>query len=270
MAYHPVEASHFPGFASKPKLVTLILSGDVEGTKELLASGVDIDAQGFAGRPAIYWATTIESAEPLRLLIEHGAEVNVPTDNDDSPILRTAQSGDLAKLRMLLDAGADPNTKIAGHPVLFWIATSQHHETARLLIEYGADVNLPNALGDRPISAAAPSRWPEMLRVLLRANPDVTTPDHHGTTPLEAAINYGRVEAVQMLLDAGAALPAGVEDDSYWEAIYYDDSDPEAAQNIATIRRIVQSLRLASSIETAMPEEAPESAPRRNPSPGPL
>ena len=73
---------------------------------------------------------------------------------DFDVLMAAALSGNLALARLLLDRGADPNTRatLSGQTALMWAASQQHHEIVRLLIERGADVRARSAGGFTPRS----------------------------------------------------------------------------------------------------------------------
>ena len=58
---------------------------------------------------------------------------------------------------------------------------------ARVLIEYGADVNQPSATGQTPLILAAVGGHGELTRVLLEAGADPRAVNSHGQTALDIA-----------------------------------------------------------------------------------
>lgn len=255
------------GSDGEPELVKLTLACDLDGMRRLLEAGENPNVRGRNGRPAIFWASTVFKNEVLRLLIEHGADLNTASA-DDSPLLHAARCGDLTKTRMLLDAGADPNMIIAGEPLLGRVCEGKHHKCAALLIERGADVNARSDLGSQPIHSAARTGNPEMLEVLLAAEADIETRDAGGHLPLELAIEWGRAEAVKMLLAAGAALPERLEEDEYWTEIL-DGTERHEEEAILAIRRIVRAALLARNLDSALNDQSP-SAHQSSGGPSPL
>jgi ankyrin repeat protein len=64
------------------------------------------------------------------------------------PSLKEAvASQDITKMKEQLDAGADPNEKDAGYPMIYWAAYWGNSEMIKLLASKGADVNMPGQLG---------------------------------------------------------------------------------------------------------------------------
>jgi ankyrin repeat protein len=82
-----------------------------------------------------------------------------------------------ALVTMLVCYGYDPNSRMDGSDTtaLIIAARLDHVHLAALLVEYGADVNLPNAHGETPLMMAAMYQCRAMVEYLLReAQADVT------------------------------------------------------------------------------------------------
>jgi hypothetical protein len=90
----------------------------------------------------------------------------------DTALHRAAREGDVAKLRSLLDAGADPN--------------------------------LPSSSGRTPLMEAALRGRLEIARLLISAGADVNISDRGVGTALEAAEREGHTELAALLRQAGA------------------------------------------------------------------
>lgn len=76
----------------------------------LLDAGVDMDLLNDFGTAPIFHAASgpDQATESLQLLIEAGADIHNPNDNDGrSPLQQATIENLTAKVRLLLDAGAD-------------------------------------------------------------------------------------------------------------------------------------------------------------------
>jgi ankyrin repeat protein len=119
------------------------------------------------GFTALHLAVYAEQAEAARVLIDHGADVNVHSTGTIArvPPLGTAafvRSVPLA--RLLLDAGADVNgSEEGGSTALHAAAANGDEELARLLLDRGADPELATAQRKRPADLAQS----EAVRVIL-------------------------------------------------------------------------------------------------------
>jgi ankyrin repeat protein len=81
-----------------------------------------------------------------------------------------------------------------------------HVETARLLLEHGAEPNLAsrNALHVAPLHSAAAAGSPGLVKLLLDHGAGPDPADSSGHTPLHTAAGQGNREIIALLLGAGA------------------------------------------------------------------
>jgi ankyrin repeat protein len=73
-------------------------------------------------------------------------------------------------------------------------------ESVKILLEYGADVNLQNRLGESPLHQAANNNFMEISKVLLENGASPNLGQNDGDTPLHHACAKGHVEMVKLLL----------------------------------------------------------------------
>lgn len=133
----------------------------------LLANGADVNARNTnAGdTPLTLALQSYQHKEMLELLLTHGAEVNVLLSNGVTP-LRHAIDLDLPDdVELLLANGADPN---ALNSVLVAVL---HDRTKilEILLDYGADPNTKDLWGHTPLYYAK-SNSHEKAAALLRAH----------------------------------------------------------------------------------------------------
>lgn len=127
----------------------------------------------------------------------------------DASLIEMARYQDAEAVRVLLDDGADPDTRQTdGATALHWAAFRQNIEIMTLLIEAGADVNAVNRLGASPLFVAAKGGHAGMISRLLEAgaDPDIALP--MGETPVMTAARSGAAEGVRHLAEAGANVNA--------------------------------------------------------------
>ncbi len=95
---------------SASALITAAKDGDVKAIKQVLASGVKVDAKDRYNVTALFVAALFDQADAARALIEKGADIKAAKGGDGSTALHSATFfcySDVAKL--LLDKGADIN-----------------------------------------------------------------------------------------------------------------------------------------------------------------
>ena len=84
-------------------------SGNEKSLKAALESGNDINAVDELKNTALHYAAKQADLSAMSLLIEHGADLNAVNDRLSTPLHLTEKNVDT--IRILLEAGADPNLK---------------------------------------------------------------------------------------------------------------------------------------------------------------
>jgi len=127
-----------------------------------------------------------------------------------TPLMKAVSAGDEAKVRELLDGGADPAAEDAvGSTALFYLPPEGDAAITEELIAAGAPVDAANHVGLTPLCVAATLGRSDVTRVLLvhGADPNVLPPE--GEPPLARALREGHLETARLLLewpDGGAAV----------------------------------------------------------------
>lgn len=255
-----------------------VREGDPETVKVLVEAGADVNQVSEFGWTPLLTATQNRYYELGRFLLENGANPNVANEGGWNPLYiatdnRNIEGGDyptrkpdmdhLAYIKLLLDAGADPNLRMnsstetrtifthqwlreEGATPFLRAAQSSDLELMKLLLEHGADPNLNTLKNVTPLMVAAGIGWVEgvtyewseeanleTVRMLLELGNDVNAQDtEDGRTALMGAAHKGRTEVIQMLVDAGGDLSLrdiGSRDSlnklagATWQAIDYAD-----------------------------------------------
>src|SRR5215831_18410955 len=94
-----------------------------------------------------------------------------------------AMNRDTAAVRALIARKVDVNAVGSdGTSALHWTVRAGDLETARLLIQAGANAKLANRLGVTPLSMATANGDADMIRLLVDAGAEVNAPDIAGET----------------------------------------------------------------------------------------
>lgn len=128
-------------------------------------------------------------------------------------ILEAAENGNVEKIKLLLENGADVNAKDdKGWTPLMMASrhsnTSSNIETVNLLLQNGADVNAKQNTGWTPLMLA--SRYSntdsniQTVKLLLQNGADVNLKNNDGWTPLKLASKNSNTETVKLLLENDA------------------------------------------------------------------
>ncbi len=133
-----------------------------------------------------------------------------------------AGTGDIVRVRQLLDQGADVNVKNTDQRTpLHEAAWNGHTGTAELLLGKGADVNARESNQRTPLHEAAWNGHTGIVELLLGKGADVNARDTGQRTPLYEAAVKGHTGTVELLLGKGADINARASDHStplYWAA----------------------------------------------------
>ena len=175
---------------------------DQEIIKLLLDAGADRTAVNDRGQTPFDWAIRYSAPPSVVDLLDFNGN---PRRNGE--VVRAAHDGDLAKVKQLIEAGADPNSCDAnGMGTLLTF----HPEVTKYLLSQGADPNLQRNENISPVLVGIVySGNLECVRLLLEGGADVNRQNEHNhETALHYAASGEHVEMVKLLLDHGADLGA--------------------------------------------------------------
>jgi ankyrin repeat protein len=235
---------------------------DVEKVRVLLKNGAKPNAVSEAGNtPLIIAAHQYGSADILKELLGHKADVRATSGSGENPLRAAARAGDVEALRVLLAHGADVNavsrTAYSGSAeasALMIAAQFGHRDCVELLLEKGADVRLESDFGNALHFAALTDRK-DIGRLLVERGANVNAigkrivsfRNDPGFTPLMYAAMSERNDPalVQLLIERGANVNART-------------ASGETALSLAQQRggtRIVAALRAAGAEPSAREAE---------------
>ena len=117
------------------KLLAAAETGDLEGVREALAAGADVNARDKWGRTPLHQATRWGRVDVVRLLLDAGAEADARTRWGDTPLHRAAWNGCAEAVRLLLEHGADVGAKDIRNRTPLDRARAEGHEEAAAVLE---------------------------------------------------------------------------------------------------------------------------------------
>jgi len=181
--------------------------------------------QWVQSRPAPIWRDRLDGAGLVNVLLAHGANPNAtlksapPKISLDpgatlnfgagaTPLMRAARTNDVAAMRLLLDAGADPNVTLPDGTTVLMIAAGQGLGPPRgdgprirvpteagavdavtLLLDRGAPINATNKAGNTALHGSV-SRGDAVIKLLLARGAKVVK-NNAGLTPIDIAMGAG-------------------------------------------------------------------------------
>src|ERR1700733_5483575 len=95
--------------AGSPVLFVAIRNGDHAQVAKLLRAGTDVNSADSDGTTALMHSVIESDVRMMKLLIDGGANVNAKNALDSTALMYAATN--LAKTRLLLEAGADVKAK---------------------------------------------------------------------------------------------------------------------------------------------------------------
>ncbi|MDE2907112.1 MAG: ankyrin repeat domain-containing protein [Acidobacteriota bacterium] len=177
-------------------LMRCTATGDPAAVQPLIEHGADVDAtEPENGQTALMWAAAHRQPEVARVLLAHGAAVDART------VTRVQFRG--TGLRSTTSPAGATYFDAGGFTPLLFAARHGDIDSARLLLNAGADVDDTGADGNGALALAAMSGHPRLAEFLLArgANPNA---DGAGYSALHAAVLRADRSLVRMLLAWGA------------------------------------------------------------------
>ena len=193
-----------------PPLIAALLFGTGGEFEAALSRGADPEATDFRGATALLMALRARNLSAAERLRAAGADIGAihrrrKTGMETSNALRAAiETDDPAVVAWVLAHGVavDARDRCYESP-LFFAVSEDRVNSARALLEAGADIHKENEFGREPINKATSLR---MLEVLIEHGADVNHVDRCGEWPLKEFSFHGNAPAVRKLLAAGAEV----------------------------------------------------------------
>jgi ankyrin repeat protein len=147
----------------------------------------------------------INKLESIRMLLDAGADPNTEVSfrgTQEPLLLETVRRRQRDLVTLLLDYGADPNRQRIedGQTALLVASQVGDIKLVRLLVARGAEVNRPNKAGQTPLFLA---RTPEIARYLIEQGASLGAQDELGRTALFPQAERANVDNVRLLLEEG-------------------------------------------------------------------
>ncbi|MDR2214043.1 MAG: ankyrin repeat domain-containing protein [Pseudomonadales bacterium] len=187
-----------------------------------LYAAIDLNTLPQGSRPDLPSTDSLSGLDLARMLLERGADPNIRLKNEPPARGGTGDRGQL-------EGSTDAYVLSAGATALHRAAKSSDDAAIKLLVEYGANVNLPNQIwGITPILAAAgvghilgnfaeyPSRGAfktdaqavATVKLLQSFGADILARDKRGFTAAHGAAEMGWSETLRYLHAQGVPLDA--------------------------------------------------------------
>jgi ankyrin repeat protein len=143
--------------------------------------------------------------------LRNGADVNKVglSDSFRTPLMIAAAEGKENLAKLLVEYGADVNAKdLYGDTALMWAVHGGHLNVVEFLVEHGANVNaaatyITNA-GSTALIYASEKGHVNVVKYLIKHGANINPKKKNGDTALSLAENNGHTEVARILREAGA------------------------------------------------------------------
>ncbi|KFV05221.1 Ankyrin repeat and SOCS box protein 3 [Tauraco erythrolophus] len=191
--------------------------GNVEMLRKLIEQGYSVDVPDNRRWVPIHEAAAHNRSECLKLLIRAAPSddyINLKTFEGLCALHLSARYGSLESVRVLLEAGADPNeVTTEATTALFLAVENEHVDVVKLLLQHGANVKGPHSWsGWNSLHQASFQGCTEIMKILLEKGASEECVDDFGITPLFVAAQYGQLESLRLLISHGADINCQAKD----------------------------------------------------------
>ena len=174
----------------------------------LLKSGNHLNTKDGWGRTPLLWAVEQGHEAVVKLLLESGADLESKDEEfGQTPLLWAVIYGNEAVVKLLVEKGAGLESKDTfGQTPLSLAAKEGKEAMVKLLVEKGADVEYKNIYDRTPLSLVAEYGHEAVIKLLLEEGAELESKDGFGQTPLSLAAEKGHEMVVKLLLEKGAKM----------------------------------------------------------------
>ena len=146
--------------------------------------------------------------ETVRVLVEHGAEIDNKNEDEQTPFHMAASAGHTEVVEYICghDKGAVNDLDEDDNTALHLAASNKMSQTVDVLLEHGSDVRKRNDKDWTPLDCAAASGSFKCAAKILEVGADVDPMDRKKTTPLHLTAIHGHPKVTKLLLDHGAKV----------------------------------------------------------------
>ncbi|XP_054585222.1 fibronectin type 3 and ankyrin repeat domains protein 1 [Eptesicus fuscus] len=170
--------------------------------KILIANGTDVNLRNGSGRDSLMLACYAGHLDVVKCLRGHGASWRARDLGGCTALHWAADGGHCHVVEWMLKDGCEVDAVDAGSgwtPLMRVSAVSGSQRVASLLIEAGADVNTKDKDGKTPLMVAVLNNHEELVQLLLDKGADASVKNEFGKGVLDMARVFDRQNMVSLL-----------------------------------------------------------------------
>jgi len=197
------------GCSSLTPLQNAIVQGNTKKAIQLAGKAGDkIDARDGDGRTALFYASNYCQLGVAEAILGAGADPNLSSDSGSTPLIEAAYDAYPEMVTLLLEHGAEPDLPYRsdgeGSTPLMWGVRENSLPVVLTLIAHDADIDKPDKDGTTPLMLATMEDHRVIAKHLLRLGAQPNRRDSQGRTALHFAAAKGQAHTVERLLVRGA------------------------------------------------------------------
>ena len=186
--------------------------------KYLISIGANVHHIDFLQRSLVYWASSWGESESLKLLLSLGCDPNIKSNLGRTALSKAWWNGFSEIIRVLLQTNKiainDPDNsgRTSLHNAVWGsrggrlgekVGVSDHDSPvwAQLLLEYGADPNFRDNVGNSPFSIAWSTYGINCIRLLLSFGANINLQNNRNATPFLNSCYRGYQEIIKILYE---------------------------------------------------------------------
>lgn len=182
------EFSSLPQSDKDTALLTFVRREDMTNIKTSIDAGANVNYVTRQGYTPLYESVGTGNQQIIKILLDAGADINVPGDEyNGPPLIWAATKGDVNTMKLLLEKGGDINIKHekdTGGTALHKASENKKNDAILFLIDKGADLKVTNKYGQTAMDVMAKQyiephdkdiiRWEKSLTVHENAKTKIT------------------------------------------------------------------------------------------------
>ncbi|MCK4309044.1 MAG: ankyrin repeat domain-containing protein [Candidatus Atribacteria bacterium] len=195
------------------ELVQDLIHNELHKVKALLDSGVDVNMNISSGDSLLMGACRYSDSEMVKLLLTYNPDIYYQDQYGNNALTLAVGNFDNYKemIPLLLEAGADPNSKVGSSGQINSTAlgkitrqalhskTEEDYRIIEMFLSHGANANLTTKTGTTPLMQAAYKGDMRLVKLFLEYGADPNLKDKQGKTALDMAKKKNHQEVIDLL-----------------------------------------------------------------------